>query len=337
MKKLRILLIFSMLILIAALAACGQDQKGTDNKNDEVVNLKSVAIQGDWAYHFKGDMRDPTAAPGLYKTKLDNSETIQISEDLGLFLILEGEWIYYSDITQDNTEAIYKIKTDGSEKTKLADDSIMLSMIGKGFEVEGDWLYYLSMKEEGSLNRIQIDDGNKQSLMEDQTFIFELKDDWIYYNVMEDGAGLYKMKNDGSEKSLVLEENVILMDVSKDYIYFTDESGDNLRRSNLDGTDIDGLDIDNVYLLQEEGDWIYYISQPNIPESDNQLYRFKVGEGDSMKLTDDDSFFMEVAQGWVYYISIDEASYSFKLNKMKADGSEKETFKVEGILVFLNW
>lgn len=98
-------------------------------------------------------------------------------EDLGLFLVVEGDWIYYSNISQDNTDAIYKVKTDGTEKTKLADDSIMSSMDGKGFELYGDWLYYFSKNEQGSLFRVKTDGSDSERLAEGRSYAFDLKDD----------------------------------------------------------------------------------------------------------------------------------------------------------------
>ena len=337
MKKTRFLLIVFTIILIAGLVACNQDQNKTEESFDSIVNLRSAAVMGDWVYHFKLDRSNPEATPGLYKTKLDNSKTELVLEDLGLFFIIEGDWIYYSSISQDKTDAIYKVKTDGTEKTKLADDTIMASMDGKGFQLDGDWLYYLSMNEEGSLYRVNIDSSNREKLEERSTNTFELKDDWIYYNVMEDSPRIYKMKKDGSENTLVFEENAMLMDLSDNYIYFSDESGNKLKKLNLDSLEIKDLNIDKIYLLQAKDNWIYYITQPDFPESDNQLYRAKDDGSEITKLTDDDSFFMKVSDDWIYYISIDEVSSYFKLNKMKTDGSSQETFKAEGILVFLNW
>lgn len=325
------------MILVTTLTACVEDNNTKDGKSDDTVNLKSVAVQGDWVYHFKRDRSISQATPGLYKTKLDNSETALVTEDLGLFLILEGDWIYYSNITQDSTDAIYKIKTDGTEKTKLIDDSIMASMSGKGFELDGEWLYYLSKNEEGSLHRVKTDGSHRENIGEGYIYDFDLTDDWIYINIAEDGPRLYKMKKDGSERNLIIEENAVLMYASDNYIYFSDESGDNLKKSNLDGSDVKILNIDNIYLLKTQNDSVYYITQPKIPEPDNQLYRAKNDGKDITKLTDDDSFFMEIEGDWIYYISMDEESNSFKLNKIKTDGSEKELFKAEGILVFLNW
>lgn len=278
---------------------------------------------------------NPEATPGLYKTKLDNSETVLVTEDLGLFLIVDGDWIYYSSITQDDNDAIYKVKTDGTKKIKLIDDSIMASMAGKGFELDGDWLYYLSMSDEGSLYRVKTDNKDSEKLME-KTYNFSIKDDWIYYSAGND-LKIYKMKKDGSQNKLILEENAIVLYISDGFIYFSDESGNNLKRSNLEGSNVEELNINNIYLLSAKDDLIYYITKPAIPEPDTQLNKVKAGESEIFNLTEDDSFFMEVAGDWIYYISIDVPSDSFKLNKIKSDGSTKETFKAEGFFVFLNW
>lgn len=127
MKKTRVFLIFLIIILAAALVACNQEQIDTEEMSDDIVNLKSAAVMGDWVYHFKLDRNNPEVTPGLYKTKLDNSKSELVSEDLGLFLIIESDWIYY--ITMDEESYSFKLnkmKTDGTLEETFKVEGILV-------------------------------------------------------------------------------------------------------------------------------------------------------------------------------------------------------------------
>lgn len=336
MKWNKIFLTGLAIMMTAVLANCGKDNGG-EVTTEGVVNLGAAAVQGEWVYHFKLDRSSPESVPGLYKTRLDNSESVLVSNDLGLFLTVGGDWIYYSAITPDDTDAIYKVKTDGSDRTKLTDDSILYSMSGKGFQLDEDWFYYLSADDERSLYRVKTD-GSKRESLAGEALAFYVQDGWIYYTAGMEAPELHKMKADGSENTQLLDENAILLDVSEEAICFWDEyeSGNGIKRADLDGAHVEKLELDSIYLLEEKDGWIYYITEPS-PDADNQIYRLKTDGSGKEKLTDDDSFFIKAEEDWIYYISMDREAESFWLNRMKNDGSEKEAFKAEGILVFLNW
>lgn len=337
MKRNKIFLMALAIILAAALVNCGKAEDNGGSNPDATVNLRAAAVQGEWVYHFKMDRSSAEAVSGLYKTRLDNSETILVSKDLGLFLTVEGDWIYYSTVTPDDTDSIYKVKTDGTGRTQLADDAVLYSMSGKGFQLEGDWFYYLSADDERALHRVKTDGSAEESLAE-SVMAFYVQDGWIYYTGGLEAPKLYKMKTDGSENGQLLDENGILLDVSEEAICFWDEyeSGNWIKRADLDGSDVEKLELDSIYLLKEKDGWIYYITEPD-PDADNQIYRVKTDGSGKEKLTDDNSFFLTVQEDWIYYISMDWDTGTFWLNRMKQDRSGTENFKAEGILVFLNW
>ena len=299
----------------------------------QTVNLKPAAVQGDWVYHFAIDRSQNQPVSGLYKTKLDNSEKVLLSKDAGYNIILDGDWIYYANVTSDDTRAIYRIKTDGTNRTKLADDSIMTGMDGEGSQIQGDWLYYISAKDEFSLYRVKKDGGPKEKLTNGMTYSFIVNNGWIYYSK---DSSVYRMKQDKTENKLIIKESGSILDIFDDSIYFVDEKREKLKKFNLDGSGAVDLNIKNVYSLKANKDWIYYNTNP-IPSIDNQIYRAKTDGSNIEKLTEDDSFFMQVEDEWIYYISMDMTNQSFKLNRMKLDGTDKTTFKTEGIFAFLNW
>ena len=62
---------------------------------------------------------------------------------------LQGDWIYYNQYNLD--PGLYKIKTDGTGKTKLSNDP------GRSINVVGDWIYYSNQNDEFKIYKIKTD------------------------------------------------------------------------------------------------------------------------------------------------------------------------------------
>ncbi len=108
----------------------------------------------------------------------------------------QGDWIYYCNFN-DNRK-LYKIKTDGTEKTKLNDDHSTY------INVSGDWVYYTSSSSAGTyggkIYKIKIDGSGKTKLSDDEAGYVNVSGDWIYYSNYDDMDKLYKIKTDGTKK-----------------------------------------------------------------------------------------------------------------------------------------
>lgn len=336
MKRNKILIIFLLILSAIILTNCGEAVNDNEKIGANTINLGAAAVQGEWVYHFKLERNPSGAVSGLYKTRLDNSESILLSEDSGLFLTAEDDWIYYSTIASNEPAAIYKAKSDGSERIRLSTDSIMYSMSGKGFQLDGEWFYYLSVNDDRSLQRVKTD-GSTIETLAGPTAAFYVHNGWIYYNTATEDSKLYRIKTDGSENSLLIEDNMMLLEVSDDHVWASDEQGNGIIRTNLDGSDVINIDLENVHTLVAKDEFIYYITQSSGPEVAFQIYRANNdGSGQEM-LADDTSLFIETSGEWIYYISVESNTYSFWLSRMNNDGSNKETLKAEGIFVFVNW
>jgi uncharacterized protein YchJ len=90
---------------------------------------------------------------------------------------------------------IYKIKIDGSSKSKLNDNQ------SDFINVVGNWIYYCGDGEK--LYKIRTDGSGKTKLNNDNSFNINIAYDWVYYEV--DGAmwRLYRIKTDGTGRQLV--------------------------------------------------------------------------------------------------------------------------------------
>jgi hypothetical protein len=104
---------------------------GTENEAIGDLNLYSPCIEGDRIYYIDGNGQ-------LRSMGLDGGDNTLLGDGISAVRINASEgWIYYTD-----TSAIYKIRTDGSELTKLRDfptsNSIDMNVVGEWIYLRGD-------------------------------------------------------------------------------------------------------------------------------------------------------------------------------------------------------
>ena len=100
---------------------------GTENEAIGDLNLYSPCIEGDRIYYIDGNQQ-------IRSMGLDGSDNTLLGDGISAVRINASEgWIYYTD-----TSAIYKIRTDGSELTKLRD---FPSSNNIDINVVGEWIY----------------------------------------------------------------------------------------------------------------------------------------------------------------------------------------------------
>jgi len=103
----------------------------------------------------------------------------------------QGEWIYYC--TYSDGRKLYKIRTDGTGRTKLNEDKSFF------INVVGDWIYYCNSSDDDKLYKIRTDGTRKTKLNEDRSWSINVVGEWIYYQNSFDGDKLYKIRTDGTD------------------------------------------------------------------------------------------------------------------------------------------
>jgi len=132
----------------------------------------------------------------------------------GLFAENDG-WIYYSDVLDFNR--LTKMKTDGSEKSRLGDDW-NVGMIN----VIGDWVYYVPgaiFNGRGSITRIKTDGSAKEVIVEDFVLALAVKGNYMYF--VSAGTGqLVRSKTDGSDQRRLVDEDVTGLTLSGQWVVY---------------------------------------------------------------------------------------------------------------------
>ena len=106
-------------------------------------------------------------------------------------IIKGGDWIYYTNLKED---ALYKIKTDFTEKTRVS--------TGLDFMViQGGDIFFIDA--ERGISRIGTDGSGYDKIVDidEGWFGFCVSGDWIYYGTKS--GNLYKIRTDGEEKTKI--------------------------------------------------------------------------------------------------------------------------------------
>lgn len=195
-------------------------------------NITYINVIGDLVYYCNN-----TSSGTAYYQYNRVSRQLQKVTDLtttnsALNIVSDGDWIYF---TENSTSALYKMKNNGSLKTRIGSDAV------GGFIQNGQWIYYINDTDGGKLYKITID-GTSRTLVDSSNVIsLNSKSGWIYYSTSVQLSSttkdvkLYKISSNGTGKSLVIDDAALLINVAEDYIYYIDGQGRTCQIK-LDGT-----------------------------------------------------------------------------------------------------
>jgi tetratricopeptide (TPR) repeat protein len=247
----------------------------------------------------------------------------------------KGDLIYYSNLSDNGY--LYKIKTDGTGKTKLNSEN------SSNINVVDGWVYYMNQSQSNyySLCKIQTDGIGETKLSSDQLSGLNVVGNWAYYENSSDNGYIYKIRTDGTGKTKLTSDKTYTKDsicVVENWIYYTNRSDNScLYKIRLDGSGRTKLNSDGTYCINVTGDWIYYIN-----ETDNySLYKIKTDGTGKTKLNSDESIFINVVGDWIYYNNYNDNIYLYKIRtdgtgKTKLNSAKTYCINVVGNWIYLN-
>ena len=216
----------------------------------------------------------------LYKTDLYGNNKAKLSDDLCGYLNLIDNWLYY--INYSDGEKIYKMKSDGTEVTRVNDYP------SARLVTDDKFIYYCRISEEiasegaddaefnpsGELYKISIKDGEETKVTEDIVSFANISNGWIYYCNVSDGNRLYKIKTDGTGKTKLSDDVSYYINVIDEKIYYVNASENySIYKAKIDGKDKERLSNFGRSMYINIGEkWIYFLSNPN---EGYALYRIK--------------------------------------------------------------
>lgn len=224
----------------------------------------------------------------------------QLITDRAWNLNLVGDWIYYSNWINPFQRGIYKVKTDGTKKTLIANEAV-----GKMI-VRGNWIYYVRKtntfsSENNNLYKMSIDGSCRIQLNKDSVEDMVLSGDWIYYGNGSDSYKPYRIKINGTNRQKISDDETLFMTGINDKIYYSNLSdGCSLYSINGDGTDRKKLSSDSVSFINATSDSIYYVNESD----EGTLYRMHLNGKARTKLTSYGGSSITVLNDKIYFNDI---------------------------------
>lgn len=242
-----------------------------------------------------------------------------------------GEWIYY--LYCDNYSfSIYKMKSDGSSKTRLVPGFCF------SINIIDDWIYYHGTAE-SNLYRMKIDGTEKTKLNDDRCQYVNVIGDWIYYFNGADDSKIYKIKTDGTGRTKLNDDESWNPVVDGEWIYYrTYEKNKNnasalnkgsLYKIKTDGTQRTKICDDSAENIHVIGDWIYYNA--------GGIFKIKTDGTQKTRISDVRAYEIAVKDEWIYYTKkVKGFDNGGPVCKMKLDGTGevvlyKDQCRFEGI------
>ena len=217
-----------------------------------------------------------------------------------------NDWIYYSN--HNDLYRLYKVKKDGTEKTRLSDQKALY------INVMGGWVYF---KDDHRLYRVRTD-GTEFTMLDDSAYghVMVGNDGWIYYT---SSFNVGRINYDGKNSTyLVTDYFSVNPIIDNNDIYFTYgryPEYTQLRKYNLDSKTVTPLTKENISHLNIHGDFLYYINLEK-----QKIYKLSKDGLIKNEFISDWAESLNIYNDWIYYVN-SEDRYIYRV---KLDGSQKQ-------------
>lgn len=241
-------------------------------------------IDGDNAYFIDRENK-------IIKMNIADSTTVSLSDKKAEMIAMYNGFIYYIHNLNGDANAIYKLKTDGTEETKVYDGW------AKYLKSDGENVYFIN--EDDRISRL-TQSGAERITSGTVVSALYFSQDYIIYKAYKwnSGAKLYKINK------VTEEDNRIGFDSPSGFSYST-ASG--------------YLTYYYTPLERVVDDWIYYVNE----DEENSLFKIKVDGTGRTRLNNSDSTIIDIYGDWLYYHNNSDNS---RVYKVRIDGTEDSKF-----------
>lgn len=301
-------------------------------------------------YTFKGYVVGYDSMISLTVNVVERGSTNE-NNVIGGRKIEKNGWIYFND---DIDGKLYKIKENGTAKTKICDDEPY------NINIVGDWIYYTNTS---GIYKISTGGTGRTNLTSENARQLSVLGEWIFYVNGSDNNYLYKIKTDGTSKTRLNAEFTSNINISGNWIYYINTQDTySINRVSIDGSIINKLgysggsamivyedkiilgetmlDLDGQYLsriisfgrclsFNVKGDRLYYTTRAYTDEA--QLYTIKLDGTDNKLLVSDKledrysvggDLRIYLFNDWIYYSNYSDG----RTYRVKSDGTNRQIF-----------
>lgn len=216
--------------------------KANEKTGEELViesAVNKIAIDGGYLYYQELDGGRESGI--LYRIKLDNGETEQLTDSSVKYPEKYRDYIYFN---LENDNRMYRLTEDGTSVITIdIGDSAYTKLYPFNCLFYGDYIIFEDDMWYGFIIRLNLDGTDMQILNRASSIIFknQTHDDKILYLNPSNGQDIYCVNIDGSNDHLVHEGDKSWLDIEVlaqygDIIYYKNPMRGEVYRVNLDGS-----------------------------------------------------------------------------------------------------
>jgi len=228
---------------------------------------------------------------GIVGINHDGSDSTKVVQDKAYQIVMMGDYIYY--INTDDNSTLYKVKTDGTSKTKLGNTRVV------EIDTANNCIYYIS---DYKINKVGPEgEGQSQLNYDDVVSWILIEGNDLFYKVFNFDHGARLKKTDLNGLSSV----EIASDEPAGYIV----SNNN--------TNVDFWYAHTEHILDG---WIYFVNKSD----SNSIYKVKIDGSEKIKITGDfveDKNDIEILGNYIYYRNYNDGN---KYYRIEVDGENKQ-------------
>lgn len=157
---------------------------------------------------------------GLYRVDQNGNNLKTLFDSVVNVVNLYGNTVYF----QHNTTSGFgtsMIDIDKSNSGDLTEEPIFPYAIDNGY------LYYVGVSKEHNVHRINLSNGQKETIYEGNTAYITFADDYLYFLDLENSHTLTRMQTDGTQKEVLVTEPTSTYNVTPDgtFLYYEVDNG----------------------------------------------------------------------------------------------------------------
>ncbi len=229
---------------------------------------RNLNIIGQWIIYTERH-RD-----GIFRFDKADGSLFRICEDEADTVITLGEWVYYNNYSDDE-RSIYKIKVDGSDKTRVGGRNVTEINIADG------WIYFRGGAEASHIYKMRLDGSEETQVGNDDGRYLNVVDGWIYFRNESDSGKLYKMRVNGADRVKIADTPSWYINVHAGWVFYATESGSGqqgLFKVRTNGQGSTRLVSAYTHWINVTDEWVYFID-----------WNYRPSPGDSFRMRHDGS------------------------------------------------
>lgn len=193
---------------------------------------------------------------GLYRIDRKGNNLKSISSNPASYVTLKGNTLYYQNYELNIGLFLYQKKIDGTMERLLLKDAVIPSAI------IDNKLYYAGYVKDHNINALDLSSFVTETQIQGNFAYPIFLGDYIYYLDMDNNYSINRMKTDGSEQTVLVEERCSTYNITNSgkFLYYQVDDGDNsgMCRLNLETMESETLLNGNYKQIHVTNNYVFF-------------------------------------------------------------------------------